>query len=360
MKLLTIAGARPNFMKVSPLVAAMNSRCIENVLVHTGQHYDFNMSDSFFSDLHIPKPDYNLWVGSVPDQVTAIQKALKPILRQEKPDAVVVVGDANSTLAGALAAVREGIRVAHVEAGLRSFNYDMGEEFNRIVTDRISRWFFTTEAICTENLLADCLDSSNIHFTGNVMIDTLNKFMKEIKNNTKYKDLGLEKKGYALFTSHRPETVDYKGLLIKLIYILESVSKHLPVVFPLHPRTRISLVRNGLFSKLINLKNIQLVDPLRYIEFQNLMVNSKFVVTDSGGVQEESTAMGVPCLTIREDTERPVTIKTGTNKLVGLDEWKVDSSVKQIMDGEWKKGKIPDLWDGKAATRIVDVLEEVV
>ncbi len=343
-------------MKVAPLLRAMAARAqIDRFLVHTGQHYDASMSDAFFRDLGMPKPDVNLAVGSGShaSQTADVLRAVEPVLLEWKPDAVVVVGDVNSTLAATIAAVKLGIPVAHVEAGLRSFDRTMPEEINRILTDSVSRWLFTSEPAGAANLQREGIAAEQIHFVGNVMIDTLLACLGTAKERAPLERLGLEPNGYGLLTLHRPSNVDDAQRLERLFAALEQIHQRLPIVFPVHPRTRSSIETKlgGRAPRLL------LTDPLGYLDFLGLMSHARLVLTDSGGIQEETTALGVPCLTMRENTERPVTVERGTNRLVGSDPAAILAASCEILDGEARPGRKPELWDGRAAERIVDVLE---
>lgn len=356
IRLVVVAGARPNFMKIAPLMRELARRGrFETCLVHTGQHYDRAMSDSFFRELGIPEPDVNLGVGSGSHaQMTGqVLMAMESVLLERHPDAVVVVGDVNSTVAATLAAVKLEIPVAHVEAGLRSFDRSMPEEINRLMTDVVSQWLFTTEPSGEENLLREGVAAEKIHFVGNVMIDTLNANLERARELDTLERLGLEPGGYAALTLHRPSNVDEAGRLGALFEVLEEIHRELPVVFPVHPRTRAAIERllGGRQPEL------RLTEPLGYLDFLRLMSEARLVLTDSGGVQEETTVLGVPCLTMRENTERPVTLTDGTNVLVGSDPATIRAETRKILDGEAKKGRIPDGWDGRAAERIVDVFE---
>lgn len=354
--MLTVAGARPNFMKVAPLLRVMRARPgIDALLVHTGQHYDAAMSDAFFRDLGIPEPDVHLGVGSGSHavQTADVLRAIEPVLVERQPDVVLVVGDVNSTLAATLAAVKLGIPVAHVEAGLRSFDRSMPEEINRLMTDAVSRWLFTSEPSGAENLRREGVAEDRIHFVGNVMIDTLLGHLERARKAAPFERLGLEPGGYALLTLHRPGNVDDPARLRGLFAALEDLHRELPVLFPIHPRTSTSIA-NRLDGRT---PALQLTEPLGYLEFLGLMASARLVLTDSGGIQEETTALGVPCLTLRDSTERPVTLSEGTNLLIGSDPAAIRRESRRILDGEARKGRVPEGWDGRAAERIVAVLE---
>jgi UDP-N-acetylglucosamine 2-epimerase (non-hydrolysing) len=372
MKILLVAGARPNFMKIAPIVRAIkqieHGNQILYKIVHTGQHYDSEMSETFFRDLKLPSPDLYLGVGSGThgEQTARIMIEFEKACLKEHPDMVVVVGDVNSTLAASLVASKLSIPVAHVEAGLRSGDRSMPEEINRILTDRISEYLFTTCEDANKNLEKEGILKEKIYFVGNVMIDTLLQFKAKAETYAKIKMSGRE---YALLTLHRPSNVDDQKAFKNVLEALKKVSKRIPILFPAHPRTQKQIKVFGYeryFNVLnLNLKNpihpknsINLTGPLSYLEFLNLMSNSKWVYTDSGGIQEETTILGVPCLTLRENTERPITVKEGTNTLVGNHREKILEESFKILDGRGKKGKIPKLWDGKAAERIVNIILE--
>jgi UDP-N-acetylglucosamine 2-epimerase (non-hydrolysing) len=342
-------------MKIASLVRVVRERpqC-EAFLVHTGQHYDAAMSESFFRDLGIPTPDVNLGVGSGThaSQTGEVLKRIEPLLDEPRPDAVVVVGDVNSTIAAALAAVKLGIRVAHVEAGLRSFDRTMPEEINRLLTDQISDWLFTTEPIAETNLLNEGIATEKIHFVGNVMVDTLRTNLERAKSRSTLDDLGLTPGGYGLLTLHRPSNVDDPDHLARLFEVLRQIHRDIPLVFPVHPRTK-SALQHMLGTEGSELRTIE---PQGYLDFLRLMTDAKLVLTDSGGIQEETTVLGVPCLTLRENTERPITTTHGTSTVVGSDPERIHDEVAKILAGNAKRGEVPELWDGRAAERIIDVL----
>jgi UDP-N-acetylglucosamine 2-epimerase (non-hydrolysing) len=357
LKILAVAGARPNFMKIAPLMRELGRRERFGVyLVHTGQHYDAAMSESFFRDLGIPEPDANLGVGSGShgEQTGEVLIKIEKILMEQQPDAVLVVGDVNSTLAATIAAVKLHIPVGHVEAGLRSGDREMPEEINRILTDAVSQWLFTTEAAGHENLVAEGVDPERIHMVGNVMIDTLLANLEKARSLTTLDDLALTPGGYALLTLHRPSNVDDPTNLKALFRALEEIHREVPILFPVHPRTSAAIERllDGAAPKL------RLVEPLGYLDFLRLMADARLVITDSGGIQEETTALGVSCLTLRENTERPVTVSEGTNTIVGVDPEAILAEARRVLAGKGKPGCIPKFWDGRAAERIVDVLEK--
>lgn len=362
IKVLNIVGARPNFMKIAPIVREMKRRSGEflPLIVHTGQHYDAAMSDSFFADLGIPAPDYYLEVGSHSHavQTAKIMTTFEPIVLEEKPDWVLVVGDVNSTIACALVCAKLGIKVAHVEAGLRSRDRSMPEEINRILTDAISDLLLTTSQDADENLKAEGVSEDKIKFVGNVMIDSVFYNLEKSKESRIREDLNLTENEYAVTTLHRPSNVDEQEVFTGLLDALVSVSEKLPVIFPVHPRTRNNIEKFGFAEKVKN-SNIKLIEPLGYLDFMRLYSGAKLVLTDSGGLQEETTALGIPCLTLRENTERPITISHGTNILVGTNSEKIKQSAFEILENNSKiDKKIPLLWDGYAAERICKSLLE--
>lgn len=353
-KVIIVAGARPNFMKIAPLVAQFKKNPkIALTIVHTGQHYDEKMSKVFFDELQIPRPDINLGVGSGTntEQTAKVMLAFEPILQQIKPDLVIVVGDVNSTVACGLVAKKYGVKLAHVEAGLRSFDWDMPEEINRIITDRISDFMFCTEESAVKNLKNEGVPKSKIFFVGNVMIDTLLGHKKQADKSKVLSKLGLEGKTYAVLTLHRPSNVDSKENLAKAMSIARNVAKKLPVIFPIHPRTQKNIKNWN-----ISMSGITVTEPLGYLDFLNLMSHCSLTLTDSGGIQEETTVLGVPCLTLRNNTERPVTVSEGTNRVVGMNEKKILSAVSGVLAKKSQKARTPKLWDGEAAGRITKIL----
>jgi UDP-N-acetylglucosamine 2-epimerase (non-hydrolysing) len=357
MKIAAIVGARPNFVKIAPILAELRRHPeVVTTLIHTGQHYDLRMSDVFFTNLEIPAPDVNLGVkgDSAVAQIAEVMSRLEPVLAQERPDCVVVVGDVNSTLAGALVGVKLGITVAHVEAGLRSFDRRMPEEINRVVTDSISNLLFTTEPAGNENLAREGVPSERVHFVGNVMIDTLFRYRQRAAESPIGRKLGVAPGGYAALTLHRPSNVDDAEALARMLGAIERIQREIPVVFPVHPRTRSRL--EGLNGLMPALPGVRMVEPLPYLDFVNLMANARCVLTDSGGIQEETTALGVPCLTLRENTERPITVTRGTNRIVGVQAERIYEAWRDVATGQWPTGGLPELWDGHAAGRIVEVL----
>jgi UDP-N-acetylglucosamine 2-epimerase (non-hydrolysing) len=360
VKIVNVVGARPNLMKIAPLMDAYaESRKIEPLLVHTGQHYDHNMSDLFFRQLGIPAPEINLGVGSGSHavQTAEIIRAFEPVVLEHEPDAVLVVGDVNSTIACGLVASKLGVKLVHVEAGLRSFDRAMPEEINRVLTDSISDLLFCTEASGVENLEREGVHSSKIHMVGNVMIDTVLRHRERAEASTVLDDLGLSAGGYAVLTLHRPSNVDDAATLTGIIQALEGIQKDLTVVFPAHPRTRERLVAFGLAERVDALAGIRMIEPVGYLDFLKLMASAKLVLTDSGGIQEETTILKVPCLTLRENTERPVTIEVGGNQLVGSDPDRILAAARGLLKGERPDVATPPLWDGRAAGRIVEILE---
>jgi UDP-N-acetylglucosamine 2-epimerase (non-hydrolysing) len=362
IKVILVAGARPNFVKIAPLWSEMNRlpTDFEPIILHTGQHYDYEMSKVFFEDLDLPEPHYFLGAGSGThaEQTGKIMVEFERVIRSENPRLVVVFGDVNSTLACSVTAKKLLIPVAHVEAGLRSKDMSMPEEINRKVTDAISDILFTPSKDGDENLIQEGVERSKIHFVGNIMMDSLVSILKGI--NQSYQDgvfqkFGLERNNFVLVTLHRPSNVDDKNNLRSILNFLNSLSLSIPIIFPVHPRTRKNIYA---FEKgLISNGALQIVDPLRYKEFIALEKNSKFALTDSGGVQEETTYFRVPCITLRPNTERPITITQGTNELVSLEN--AEAKARSIILGNWKQGKIPERWDGNTAKRIVDVLKLV-
>ncbi len=362
IKILSIVGARPNFMKVAPLHRAFSADAqIDSKIVHTGQHYDAKMSDVFFNQLELPKPDYFLGIGggSHTVQTAKIMLEFEQVLLVEKPDIVLVVGDVNSTIACAMVAVKEHIPVVHVEAGLRSGDRKMPEEVNRIMTDSISDDLFVTESAGIENLAREGVADEKVHFVGNVMIDSLVYYRQKAEKLDLLSSFGLSSKQYVLMTMHRPSNVDAEIGLRNILEIIKTTSENRKVLFPVHPRTLNNMDRFGLLSELKALKNVVLLEPQGYLEFLNLMGNAELIITDSGGIQEETTYLQVPCITFRASTERPVTVEIGTNYLLSnLDPATVNKLVITILAGNAKKGEIPPLWDGHAAERIKAILLE--
>jgi UDP-N-acetylglucosamine 2-epimerase (non-hydrolysing) len=359
LKIVNVVGARPNLPKIAPLIREMRRHPeIEPLLVHTGQHYDDALSGIFFRQMGIPAPDVNLEVGSGSHvaQTAEVLKRIEAILVESKPDIVLVVGDVNSTVAVSLAAAQLGIRVAHVEAGLRSFDRSMPEEINRVMTDALAEYLFVTEGDAVENLLREGRPPSSIHFVGNVMIDSLRYFLPDAQKSQIGYDLGLmvgeSWRRFGVLTLHRPSNVDSIDKLAELLAAVGAVAAEVPIIFPVHPRTQERLAQAGIPHR----PQLIFISPLGYLDFLCLLSNATLVLTDSGGIQEETTALGLPCLTLRENTERPVTISEGTNILVGTDPDKIMAAAQEILAGRSKVGRIPRLWDGKAAERIVKVL----
>lgn len=357
MKLTLIAGARPNFMKIAPLINAIHAakaegHTIDFRLVHTGQHYDKNMSGSFFEELGIPEPHANLESGggSQAEQTANIMVRFEKELQQNPTDWVIVVGDVTSTLACSIVAKKLGIKVAHVEGGIRSGDMSMPEEINRIVTDSISDLFFTTSEVANQNLRKAGVAEEQIHFVGNTMIDTLLRQMPRLKQPAFWEDLQLMPKQYFVLTLHRPANVDNSRQLGLLLEAIIGSSRDLPVLFPVHPRTA-----KNLQALNINAPNLYYIEPLSYLQFNYLVKEAKGVITDSGGITEETTVMGVPCITLRDSTERPETVTVGTNELIGTEPAVLPLYMDRIFEGAWKKGSIPAKWDGKAAERIIEI-----
>jgi UDP-N-acetylglucosamine 2-epimerase (non-hydrolysing) len=363
-KVIIVAGARPNFMKVAPIVAAMKRRDtqFQPVLVHTGQHYDDAMSNSFFRDLEMVEPDVYLGVGSGSHaaQTAAIMQAFEPILIQEKPDWVVVVGDVNSTLACGLVSVKLGIKVAHVEAGLRSRDRSMPEEINRLLTDQLADLLLTPSTDADQNLLAEGIPAERICFVGNIMIDSLLGQLDRARQSTARADLGLTDRDYAVLTLHRPSNVDETAAFVCIIEALEEISRRLPVVFPAHPRTRKMISELGLTDRIEKIKDLLLIDPVGYLDFLQLLSGACLVLTDSGGIQEETTVLGIPCVTLRENTERPITVELGTNTIAGTNPANIIKAAFGALDHPPDRSapRIPTLWDGHTADRILDALIE--
>jgi UDP-N-acetylglucosamine 2-epimerase (non-hydrolysing) len=363
VKIANVVGARPNLMKIAPLMAAYDEVDeIEPLLIHTGQHYDANMSDLFFRQLGIPEPQLNLGVGSASHavQTAEIMKAFEPVVLEHRPDAVLVVGDVNSTIACGLVAVKLGVKLVHVEAGLRSFDREMPEEINRVLTDSISDLLFCSESSGVENLRREGIPGEKVHLVGNVMIDTLLRHRKRAERSNIVAELGVADGPYAVLTLHRPSNVDDPAVLSGLLDALEVVQSDMPVIFPAHPRTRDKLDGFGLAPRAEGLPNFRIVDPIGYLDFLELMASARVVLTDSGGIQEETTILEVPCLTLRENTERPVTVEMGTNQLAGRDPDRIVAAYRRVMDREVARAQVPPLWDGRAAERIVETLQKAL
>jgi len=362
MKVVSVVGARPNFVKIAPIIQALSGAgLIETVLVHTGQHYDYLMSRAFFEDLAIPEPDFHLDVGAGThaEQAARVMLRLEHVLEPMKCDFLLVVGDTNSTMAAALTAVKLGIPVVHVEAGLRSFDRSMPEEINRIVTDAVAAHLFTPSTDADDNLRREGVPAHKIHFVGNVMIDTLRRYQTAAGERQVASSLGLTPKRYAVLTLHRPSNVDSPVSLSRIVDALEAVQDEIPVVFPVHPRARRQIEVLGFEARLAALPEVRLVEPLGYLDFLSLQMQARLVMTDSGGIQEEATVLNIPCLTLRNNTERPVTVTCGTNEVVGTDPVRIRAAVRAIVEGRWKQGRIPPRWDGKASERIAHTLVDL-
>lgn len=359
LKIANICGARPNFMKIAPLMRAYREHPrIQPLLVHTGQHYDERMSDLFFRQLEIPEPDINLEVGSGSHarQTAEIMTRFEQVALEHKPDIVLVVGDVNSTIACALVAAKLEIGVAHVEAGLRSFDRSMPEEINRVLTDCISDLLFVSEPSGMENLAREGIAPERCHFAGNVMIDTLRANRDKAERSGVLTDLALPAGGYNVVTLHRPSNVDDPQVFGRLIAAFEQIERDLPIVFPIHPRTRKNLAALGFEGRFQAMKGLKIIEPLGYLDFLKLTANAACVLTDSGGIQEETTILGVPCLTLRENTERPVTITQGTNQLVGTDTARIVGAYQAARTRKPEHPPVPEKWDGRAAQRIAEIL----
>ncbi|MFL6334325.1 MAG: non-hydrolyzing UDP-N-acetylglucosamine 2-epimerase [Pyrinomonadaceae bacterium] len=363
LKVINVVGARPNFMKVAPIVEAMRRRASEfaPVVLHTGQHYDERMSDAFFRDLGMPEPDVHLGVGSGShaQQTAAVMQKFEPVVVEQRPDWVVVVGDVNSTLACALVCSKLGVPVAHVEAGLRSRDRSMPEEINRLLTDQLSDLLLTPSKDADRNLLAEGVPAERIRFVGNVMIDSLLKQLERAAESRVREELEVAGADYAVVTLHRPSNVDEPGTLRGILSALERIGERLPVIFPIHPRTRKNLEEFGLLEATAKGGRVRLTEPLGYLDFLRLYSGARLVLTDSGGIQEETTALGIPCLTLRENTERPVTVELGTNRVVGNDPERIVAAAEAALaEGGQSRRPVPPLWDGQTAGRILDALIE--
>jgi len=360
LRILCVVGARPNFIKIAPLMKAMarHRDRLEPILINTGQHYDREMVDYFFEDLDIPEPNLNLGVGSgrQAEQTARIMLAFEPICLQQKPDLIMVVGDVNSTLACALVAAKLGIEVAHVEAGLRSFDRTMPEEINREITDLLSDYLFTTCEDANLNLQRIGVAAERVFFVGNVMIDSLLEHLPRARQRFIFEQLKLQNADYGLITLHRPSNVDDPAVLSQFLEAFEEIQIHLKLIFPAHPRTVKNIESFGLKNRIEGMRNFIVTPPMGYLDFLALMDRAKLVLTDSGGLQEETTVLGVPCLTLRNNTERPITIEMGTNKLVGTQKSAILEAALPIIKGQRRAGRIPPLWDGHASQRVVQVL----
>lgn len=361
MHILNVVGARPNMMKIAPLVEEMRRfPDIHQTLVHTGQHYGDKMSQIFFNELDIPQPDIYLGVasGSHAEQTARVMLPFEEVLLDERPDVVVVVGDVNSTLACAVTAAKLWVPVAHVEAGLRSFDRKMPEEINRIVTDALSDLLFTTSRNAGGNLRREGVPDEKIFFVGNVMIDTLMRHRAHAEALHSPSKFGLEPQGYALLTLHRPSNVDVPEVFAGILDALATIQRDIPILFPAHPRTVKRIEEFGFQERLTASPDLYIVEPLGYLEFLDLMMHARLVLTDSGGIQEETTILGVPCLTLRDNTERPVTVTEGTNLVIGTDPTRIVEETQRILAGDAPSGRVPELWDGRAAKRIVNILRQ--
>lgn len=358
LKIISVVGARPNFIKIAPIHKAFLKHVdrVELKICHTGQHFDEKMSKVFFDELEMPRPDFYLGVGSGSHagQTARIMIAFEEVLEQEKPDLIIVPGDVNSTMACSLVAAKMGVKIAHVEAGLRSFDRRMPEEINRIVTDVLSDFLFVSEKSGLKNLEKEGISSSKVFFTGNVMIDSLVYYLPKIDSSDILHKTGLEKSNYILVTFHRPSNVDDETSLESLIRLLKTLSGYKKIVFPVHPRTMANIHKFNLYDQIPG--NVILSEPFGYIDFLCLVKNSILIITDSGGIQEETTWLGVPCITVRENTERPITVEEGTNSLAGTDLGIVQNLALDITNGQLKTGSIPEFWDGNTAERIVKIL----
>jgi UDP-N-acetylglucosamine 2-epimerase (non-hydrolysing) len=361
LKIDLIAGTRPNFIKIAPIIDAINSAKIDGVnlsfrLIHTGQHYDKNMSQSFFDQLGIPNPHFNLSAGggSQAVQTAAIMIGYENLLLKEKSDLCLVVGDVNSTMACAIVSQKLSVPVAHVEAGIRSGDWTMPEEINRLVTDAITNYFFTTTPEAKETILRSGVDGNNVFWVGNTMIDTLLTHRSKFKKPNFWDELDLKKGQYFVITLHRPANVDDESTLKRILFEIISNSHGLPLVFPVHPRTAKILNSLGIVHS-----QLHMIEPLSYLEFNYLVENTFAVITDSGGITEETTVLGIPCMTLRDNTERPETVKLGTNELIGTDPKAIKFALEKLFAGKWKKGSVPELWDGNSAKRIVSILNDL-
>jgi UDP-N-acetylglucosamine 2-epimerase (non-hydrolysing) len=362
-KVIHIVGARPNFMKVAPIHKAIAARTsLQQLVMHTGQHYDAKMSDVFFADLGLSPPEIHLGIGSGShaEQTAKMMVEMEKTFLKEKPDLVSVVGDVNSTVAAALVTSKLAIPLSHVEAGLRSHERHQPEEINRVVTDRLSDLLLTPSRDADANLLKEGIDPKRIHLVGNVMIDSLLASKEKADQLPTLKNMGLQPKDYVVATLHRPSNVDNPKLLAGLLGVLMDVANRLPVVFPVHPRTRKMISEQGLDSRLARTPGLKLVDPMGYLEFLSLTSQAKLVMTDSGGLQEETTALNVPCLTMREQTERPITVEVGSNEVVGTDPARIGEAAERVLAGNAKKGRVPELWDGRTGERIADLYARVL
>ena len=363
MKIANIVGARPNFMKVAPIHRRMQRAAeFDPILIHTGQHYDEKMSKTFFVDLEMPEPDVYLGVGSGShaEQTAAVLVKMEKILIEHKPDLLLVVGDVNSTIAASMAASKLHIPIAHVEAGLRSFDRSMPEEINRLLTDAIADYLFVTEQSGIDNLKAEGVADDKVFFVGNCMIDSLVEHLDKASKLQTLQHYNLTPKSYAVATLHRPSNVDNKEVLENIFSTLDVIQKDMPIIFPIHPRTRKMLANFGLDQRIEAMSNIILTDPLGYLPFLQLMSQSQLIVTDSGGIQEETTFLQIPCLTLRENTERPATVDLGTNQLVGMEPDRILAGYNTAMNSSFEKAVIPPLWDGAASQRIIEKISDLL
>ena len=359
MKIAAVVGARPNFMKIAPIVKKMQEYPGHRVLlVHTGQHYDIDMSKVFFDNFSIPVPDYNLEVGSGlhGEQTGKIMIEFEKVCIKEKPDVVLVVGDVNSTLAGAIVAKKLKIKLAHIESGLRSFDRTMPEEINRLLTDAISDYLFVSEQVGIDNLIKEGISCDKQFLVGDIMIDALLLVIDKIREKNLYRKFSLEKDGYIVVTAHRPANVDDRDKLSGILDALKQVEKEYPLVFPIHPRTKKNIHKFGFNKDIEQMKNLIIIEPQDYINFMSLISDCKAVITDSGGLQSEAAYLGKPCLTLRDTTEKPATITCGSNRLVGTDAGKIKEAVNDVLSGGWNTIRMPDLFDGQTSRRILSVL----
>jgi UDP-N-acetylglucosamine 2-epimerase (non-hydrolysing) len=364
LKIITVAGARPNFMKIAPLLAAMKRRPddFQSILVHTGQHYDSRMSEAFFRDLEIAEPDIYLGAGSGSHavQTAAIMQAFEPVVLREQPDWVIVVGDVNSTLACALVCAKLGVKVAHVEAGLRSRDRTMPEEINRLLTDQIADLLLTPSSDADANLRAEGISEDRICFVGNIMIDSLLGQLERARASSIREALNIHDQDYVVLTLHRPSNVDETAVFVRVLGALEEIARRVPIVFPAHPRTRKMIKELGLTERVESIKGLMIIEPVGYLDFLNLLSGARLVLTDSGGIQEESTVLGIPCVTLRNNTERPITVEIGTNTIAGTDPLKIIKAAERAFESPIDKSTldVPPLWDGHTAERIVEALLE--
>jgi UDP-N-acetylglucosamine 2-epimerase (non-hydrolysing) len=362
-KILTVVGTRPNIIKITQFEKIIKSYTgLEHRLLHTGQHFSHNMSDVFFTELNLKEPDFLLSLAqtSVVSQLSQMMQGIEQIIASYLPDLLVVVGDVNSTLAAALTSNKMGIQLAHVESGLRSFDRSMPEEINRILTDNLTDIFFVTEQSGIDNLIREGKQKEKIYFVGNTMIDTLVAYDALIKASPVLSKLQLQPQSYALMTMHRPGNVDTKEGLLQILDILKELRRFSKIVFPLHPRTRNKMKEFGLYQQIEKDTNVLLMEPVGYLDFQNLILHASYVITDSGGIQEETTFRQIPCITLRPNTERPSTIEIGSNTLLGFDKTGVVRTVEQIYKGTYKDCKVPPFWDGKATERIFEAISRLL